>query len=192
MVVYGTKWSAKIKWSAACDRKYRDDMRAHTMTHHLGLRWKRWAFFFPHVFSSSLLWCDERHPSNVISHVTHPAPHCTPLFAKMAALPLTTSIPTTRVFCSRKPARARRFASFTPRASTTWTLDGVGCAGSRSGDEQLLRSAAPANRCPLKPIDVSSLCEAHEGKFEMQDVIFEQEGGRLFVTALWDADAEAS
>ena len=88
----------------------------------------------------------------------------------------------------RVARRVRRDA----RASTTWSLDGVGCAGARSGDEHLvgyrrMQSNRDPRRCPLKPIDVSGLCDAHQGKFKMLDAVFEQENGQLFVHSAKDA-----
>lgn len=88
----------------------------------------------------------------------------------------------------RVARRVRRGAC----ASTTWSLDGVGCAGARSGDEHLvgyrrMQSNRDPRRCPLKPIDVSGLCDAHQGKFKMLDAVFEQENGQLFVYSAKDA-----
>lgn len=86
-----------------------------------------------------------------------------------------------------------------PQASTTWLLDGVGCAGSRSGDDHLVgltqrasnssrreceldpSKCGPVPDCPLRPINVSNLCDSHEGKFEMLDVVFEKKDDHLFV-----------
>ena len=89
----------------------------------------------------------------------------------------------------RRVARRVRRGAF---ASTTWSLDGVGCAGARSGDEHLvgyrrMQSNRDPRRCPLKPIDVSGLCDAHQGKFKMLDAVFEQENGQLFVYSAKDA-----
>ena len=44
-----------------------------------------------------------------------------------------------------------------------------------------MQSNRDPRRCPLKPIDVSGLCDAHQGKFKMLDAVFEQENGQLFV-----------
>ena len=87
----------------------------------------------------------------------------------------------------RVARRVRRDA----RASTTWSLDGVGCAGARSGEHLVgyrrMQSNRDPRRCPLKPIDVSGLCDAHQGKFKMLDAVFEQENGQLFVHSAKDA-----
>jgi hypothetical protein len=37
-----------------------------------------------------------------------------------------------------------------------------------------------ARNCPLKPIDISSLCSLH-GTFKMLDAVFEQENDHLYV-----------
>ena len=90
----------------------------------------------------------------------------------------------------------RRFASRSRRAarpttaSTSWSLDGVGCAGARSGDGPFIGYNRPrlgrgahvhaARNCPLKPIDISSLCSLH-GTFKMLDAVFEQENDHLYV-----------
>ena len=95
------------------------------------------------------------------------------------------------LFHPRRVKTPKRGALAGPRASTTWSLDGVGCAGARSGDERLVRRPPPeASRCPLRPIDVSSLCDSHHGRFAMQDVVFEQDGGNLFVYAMKTPDTD--
>lgn len=66
------------------------------------------------------------------------------------------------------------------RAMTTWTLDGKGCSGIRSGPSSRLLSKKNGN-CPVTPIDVSSLCRSHDGRFEMDNAVFEQEGDSLYV-----------
>ena len=87
---------------------------------------------------------------------------------------------------------ARRvLVDVTTRASTTWSLDGVGCAGYRSGDEHLLRAGSTATstngantpRCPLRPINLSNLCKT-EGRFVMREAVFELMNGQLFVTSI--------
>ena len=84
-----------------------------------------------------------------------------------------------------------------------WLLDGVGCAGARTGDDRLVgftrmgsnaaracevdgpgspSCGGAAARCPLRPINVSSACKSHrEGRFRMWDVVFEQRDDDLFV-----------
>lgn len=98
----------------------------------------------------------------------------------------TTSIVPTRVALSRRPARAR------PRRSgavayTEWMLDGVGCSGARSDDANLVISKKLINNvihCPLKPINLTSLCESHDGGFEMTCAKFELQGDNMFVINL--------
>lgn len=118
-----------------------------------------------------------------------------------SCLTLSTATTSARLLSStnnlNKPARStRRGVDYcATRASTTWSLDGVGCAGARSGDEQLLRSyttkstndstnAHAPTRCPIKPIDLSSLCDSHHGRFAMQEAVFEMMDGQLFVTSV--------
>ena len=70
-------------------------------------------------------------------------------------------------------------------------LDGVGCSGARSDDSTLVKSKHLANNvvhCPDKPIDLTSLCQSHEGRFEMLDALFEQHGDDIFVSNLAPMD----
>ena len=74
------------------------------------------------------------------------------------------------------------------RAATTYTLDGKGCAGARTGDTGEFKNNIVAYKkrdapaCPIKPIAVTELCASHEGgKFKMLDAIFEQVGDDLQV-----------
>jgi hypothetical protein len=108
------------------------------------------------------------------------------MFALTFSLP---GAPNARRSAERRVARRVRRGAC---ASTTWSLDGVGCAGARSGDEHLvgyrrMQSNRDPRRCPLKPIDVSGLCDSHQGKFKMLDAVFEQENGQLFVYSAKDA-----
>ena len=92
----------------------------------------------------------------------------------------------------RRASTSGRVVDVTTRASTTWSLDGVGCAGLRSGDEQLLlvgatrsNNSGASPRCPLKPINLTSLCEAHAGRVFLRDAAFElMSDGQLFVTSV--------
>ena len=74
------------------------------------------------------------------------------------------------------------------RAATTYTLDGKGCAGARTGDTGEFKNNIVAYKkrdapaCPIKPIAVTELCASHEGgKFKMLDAIFEQVGDDLYI-----------
>ena len=74
------------------------------------------------------------------------------------------------------------------RAATTYTLDGKGCAGARTGDTGEFKNNVVAYKkrdapaCPIKPIAVTELCASHEGgKFKMLDAIFEQVGDDLYI-----------
>ena len=79
----------------------------------------------------------------------------------------------------------------TVRAATTWTLDGRGCAGARTGDTGSLKNnivaykrRPAAESCPIKPIALSELCQERDGKFRMLDAVFEQEGDSLYIYGL--------
>jgi hypothetical protein len=66
-------------------------------------------------------------------------------------------------------------------------LDGVGCSGARSDDANLVSSKKLLNNvihCPLKPINLTSLCESHDGGFEMTCAKFELQGDNMFVINL--------
>ena len=92
-------------------------------------------------------------------------------------------------------APTRPAADTTTRASTAWTLDGPGCAGARSGSTLVgygrlpsgtnnvvpADARGPPKRCPLRPVEISDLCESHFGRFKMLDAVFEQEGDVLYV-----------
>ena len=91
-----------------------------------------------------------------------------------------------------RPAPAKRASvDATVRAATTWTLDGRGCAGARTGDTGALKNnivaykrRPAAESCPIKPIALSELCQERDGKFRMLDAVFEQEGDSLYVYGL--------
>ena len=78
-------------------------------------------------------------------------------------------------------------------AYTNWMLDGVGCSGARSDDSTLVKSKKLKNNvvhCPVKPIDLTSLCMSHDGRFEMLDALFEQYGDDIFVSNLAPMDSQ--
>ena len=78
-----------------------------------------------------------------------------------------------------KPVAPVRLIDTSARAMTSWTLDGKGCSGSRSDTMRLHTSKA--QNCPLKPIDLSTLCGSHHGRFEMNSAVFEQLGDDLYL-----------
>ena len=92
-----------------------------------------------------------------------------------------------------RPAAAKRASvvDTTVRAATTWTLDGRGCAGARTGDTGSLKNnivaykrRPAAESCPIKPIALSELCQERDGKFRMLDAVFEQQGDSLYIYGL--------
>ena len=108
-----------------------------------------------------------------------------------------TSIVPTRVSLKTRAAKSSHKVNKSTVAYTNWMLDGVGCSGARSDDSTLVKSKHLANNvvhCPVKPIDLTSLCQSHEGRFEMLDVLFEQHGDDIFVSNLapWTPRREPS
>ena len=135
----------------------------------------------------------------------HPAarpPPRAPL--RFSALPLSQVSPLRRLLrrpmfalthsaAALRPAAAKRASvvDTTVRAATTWTLDGRGCAGARTGDTGSLKNnivaykrRPAAESCPIKPIALSELCQERDGKFRMLDAVFEQEGDSLYIYGL--------
>ena len=102
---------------------------------------------------------------------------------------LTSIVPTRVVLKTRtKPTHKVRSGVV---AYTNWMLDGVGCSGARSDDSTLVKSKKLKNNvvhCPVKPIDLTSLCMSHDGRFEMLDALFEQHGDDIFVSNLAPMD----
>ena len=104
-----------------------------------------------------------------------------------------TSIVPTRVSLKTRGAKSSHKVNKSTVAYTNWMLDGVGCSGARSDDSTLVKSKYLANNvvhCPVKPIDLTSLCQSHEGRFEMLDVLFEQHGDDIFVSNLAPMDTQ--
>ena len=121
--------------------------------------------------------------SSALAGLSPPPTTSRPMFA------LTHSAAALRPAANKSAKRAS--VDTTVRAATTWTLDGRGCAGARTGDTGSLKNnivaykrRPAAESCPIKPIALSELCEERDGKFRMLDAVFEQEGDSLYVYGL--------
>ena len=83
-----------------------------------------------------------------------------------------------------RPAAAKRASvvDTTVRAATTWTLDGRGCAGARTGDTGSLKNnivaykRRPAAESCRSTHRALRAVQERDGKFRMLDAVFEQEG----------------
>ena len=97
----------------------------------------------------------------------------------------------------RQRHRGRRPSSSSPRlvlrvvSYVQYTLDGPGCAASRSEADwhtSVLLGSHPEG-CPPHPVDVTERCEAGDGAFALGNARFEQRGEDLYLSVV-DAASE--